>query len=277
MIVRRREGRRLSEGGRDHLSHRLVYRGLSDWAAVALLVAVSATCAGIACGLLAVGNVPLDLAAGLGVVVILGSAAARLVATGPKRHRLRPRPRPVRARWARRPSPAPASQRRGGLPRAAPGRARRCRPRAVRARTAHGSARAPSCPSASPRGVVQQCADRVGEALVVVHGEQYPVSPSPDHRAHAPDVRAHARQAGGPPSIRLTGVPSLSEVWTMMSLAAQTAAMSRRKPAKITLGRAPAPPATRAAGRPGRRRRRSRSAPRGAAPAQRRAGSGRRA
>lgn len=84
MIVRRREGRALSEGGRDHLSHRLVYRGHSDWAAVALLVATSATCAAIGCALLSYGNGATSVAVGLIVATILATAAVRLVTRGPK-------------------------------------------------------------------------------------------------------------------------------------------------------------------------------------------------
>jgi UDP-GlcNAc:undecaprenyl-phosphate/decaprenyl-phosphate GlcNAc-1-phosphate transferase len=82
MIVRRLEGRALSEGGRDHLSHRLVYCGLGDWAAVALLVATSATCAAIGCALLEIGSAPVALVVGITVAAILGVAAVRLVARG---------------------------------------------------------------------------------------------------------------------------------------------------------------------------------------------------
>jgi UDP-GlcNAc:undecaprenyl-phosphate GlcNAc-1-phosphate transferase len=83
MIVRRHEGRALSEGGRDHLSHRLVYRGHSDWTAVALLVATSATCAAIGCALLPVGSAT-AIVVGVAVAGILATAAIRLVASGPQ-------------------------------------------------------------------------------------------------------------------------------------------------------------------------------------------------
>jgi UDP-GlcNAc:undecaprenyl-phosphate GlcNAc-1-phosphate transferase len=82
MIVRSLEGRALSEGGRDHLSHRLVYCGLGDGAAVLLLVATSATCAAIACGLLEIDSAPLALIVGTSVAAVLGVAAVRLVARG---------------------------------------------------------------------------------------------------------------------------------------------------------------------------------------------------
>jgi UDP-GlcNAc:undecaprenyl-phosphate GlcNAc-1-phosphate transferase len=84
MIVRRREGRALSEGGRDHLSHRLVYRGYTDWGAVALLVATSGTCAAIGCALLPVGNGFAAVTVGLAVALVLATAAVRLVASGPQ-------------------------------------------------------------------------------------------------------------------------------------------------------------------------------------------------
>jgi UDP-GlcNAc:undecaprenyl-phosphate GlcNAc-1-phosphate transferase len=83
MIVRRHEGRALSEGGRDHLSHRLVYRGHTDWGAVALLVATSGTCAAIACALLPMGSAT-AVVAGLAVGLIFATAAVRLVASGPQ-------------------------------------------------------------------------------------------------------------------------------------------------------------------------------------------------
>ncbi len=47
-IIRKREGRAISQGGRDHSSHRLVYSGLSDKRAVLLLFAISALGGGIA-------------------------------------------------------------------------------------------------------------------------------------------------------------------------------------------------------------------------------------
>ena len=84
MIVRRREGRALSEGGRDHLSHRLVYRGYSDAVAVALLVGVSSTCAAIGCALLELDVPAVTLTAGLSVAAVLALGAIRLVASAPQ-------------------------------------------------------------------------------------------------------------------------------------------------------------------------------------------------
>jgi UDP-GlcNAc:undecaprenyl-phosphate GlcNAc-1-phosphate transferase len=48
VIIRKREGRAISQGGRDHSSHRLVYTGRSDKQAVALLYGVSAVAGGAA-------------------------------------------------------------------------------------------------------------------------------------------------------------------------------------------------------------------------------------
>jgi UDP-GlcNAc:undecaprenyl-phosphate GlcNAc-1-phosphate transferase len=83
MIVRRLEGRPLSVGGRDHLSHRLVYRGLSDWAAVALLVAISASSASIACLLLRVSSETTVVGIALFVAASLALATVRLVRSAP--------------------------------------------------------------------------------------------------------------------------------------------------------------------------------------------------
>lgn len=48
-ISRHLRGQRFFNGGKDHLSHRLVYRGRSERAAVGILVAASAFCAAVAC------------------------------------------------------------------------------------------------------------------------------------------------------------------------------------------------------------------------------------
>jgi UDP-GlcNAc:undecaprenyl-phosphate GlcNAc-1-phosphate transferase len=84
MVVRTLEGRPLSEGGRDHLSHRLVYRGLSDWAAVASLVGITAVCAALACATLEIGSTPVAIVVAVGVVVTLASFAANLVTRSPR-------------------------------------------------------------------------------------------------------------------------------------------------------------------------------------------------
>lgn len=47
IIRRKREGRAISQGGRDHSSHRLVYAGLSEKQAVIMLYLVSLLCGGV--------------------------------------------------------------------------------------------------------------------------------------------------------------------------------------------------------------------------------------
>ena len=48
IIIRKREGRAISQGGRDHSSHRLVYTGRTDKQVVVLLFALSAVSGGVA-------------------------------------------------------------------------------------------------------------------------------------------------------------------------------------------------------------------------------------
>ena len=80
ITVRRSQGRPVSEGGRDHSSHRLVYRGFGERHAVALLLGFSATCAAIAVALVAIDNVVVTLvvaaSVGLGLVVLGRNLAA---------------------------------------------------------------------------------------------------------------------------------------------------------------------------------------------------------
>jgi UDP-GlcNAc:undecaprenyl-phosphate GlcNAc-1-phosphate transferase len=84
MIVRRLEGRPLSKGGRDHLSHRLVYTGLSDAAAVATLVGIGAACAAVACAVLRLGSAPVALTAAVSVTAVLAFFAVSLVSRAPR-------------------------------------------------------------------------------------------------------------------------------------------------------------------------------------------------
>jgi UDP-GlcNAc:undecaprenyl-phosphate/decaprenyl-phosphate GlcNAc-1-phosphate transferase len=51
IIRRKREGRAISQGGRDHTSHRLVYAGLTEKQAVMMLYLVSLLCGGVGVGL----------------------------------------------------------------------------------------------------------------------------------------------------------------------------------------------------------------------------------
>jgi UDP-GlcNAc:undecaprenyl-phosphate/decaprenyl-phosphate GlcNAc-1-phosphate transferase len=81
ILVRRSEGRPVSAGGRDHSSHRLVYRGFGERHAVALLLAFAATCGGIAVALVAIDNVAVTLAAAVLVAVgmlMLGRRLAQI-------------------------------------------------------------------------------------------------------------------------------------------------------------------------------------------------------
>jgi UDP-GlcNAc:undecaprenyl-phosphate GlcNAc-1-phosphate transferase len=79
IIVRLAEGRPIWRGGTDHISHRLVYVGLSERKAVAALLGLSAACAGVALAVAAANNA-LVTGAAVGIVVALLLAfASRLV------------------------------------------------------------------------------------------------------------------------------------------------------------------------------------------------------
>jgi UDP-GlcNAc:undecaprenyl-phosphate GlcNAc-1-phosphate transferase len=70
IIVRLAEGRPVWKGGRDHISHRLVYVGLSERRAVAALLGLSAVCAGVGLTVVA-GDNALVTGAAIGIVVAL--------------------------------------------------------------------------------------------------------------------------------------------------------------------------------------------------------------
>jgi UDP-GlcNAc:undecaprenyl-phosphate/decaprenyl-phosphate GlcNAc-1-phosphate transferase len=76
IIVRLLEGRPIWKGGTDHISHRLVYVGLSEKEAVAALLGLSGACAGVALAVAAADDA-LATAAAAGIVfallVVLGS------------------------------------------------------------------------------------------------------------------------------------------------------------------------------------------------------------
>ena len=63
MLVRLAEGRPFWQGGRDHSSHRLVYRGFTERRAVAVLLAVTASCTTTAITLVIFQNVVLTIVA----------------------------------------------------------------------------------------------------------------------------------------------------------------------------------------------------------------------
>lgn len=70
IIVRLAEGRPVWKGGRDHISHRLVYVGLSERKAVAALLGLSAACGGAALAVVA-GDNALVTGAAIGIVLAL--------------------------------------------------------------------------------------------------------------------------------------------------------------------------------------------------------------
>ena len=76
-LARLRRGRAFSQGGHDHLSHRLVARGLSAGFAVAILVGVQALC-GVVAVLYGRGMLSLWWASG-GVIVVLGILIAATI------------------------------------------------------------------------------------------------------------------------------------------------------------------------------------------------------
>lgn len=77
-LVRLAEGRPVSQGGRDHSSHRLVYAGLSTHQAVALLLAIAAIAAGAAVVVVAAGSALVTAAAAALVFAMLVAFGARL-------------------------------------------------------------------------------------------------------------------------------------------------------------------------------------------------------
>jgi UDP-GlcNAc:undecaprenyl-phosphate GlcNAc-1-phosphate transferase len=78
VVVRLAEKRPIWLGGRDHVSHRLVYMGLGDRAAVAVLLLFAAACAGLGLAVLAAGD-PLATGAAIGLVgALMLSLGSRL-------------------------------------------------------------------------------------------------------------------------------------------------------------------------------------------------------
>jgi UDP-GlcNAc:undecaprenyl-phosphate/decaprenyl-phosphate GlcNAc-1-phosphate transferase len=78
MLVRFGEGRPLWQGGCDHSSHRLVYRGMTERRAVAVLLGIAALCTTTAIALVVAQNAVLTGVAGAAALVGLGAFAARL-------------------------------------------------------------------------------------------------------------------------------------------------------------------------------------------------------
>ena len=79
VIVRLGERRPLWQGGRDHSSHRLVYRGLTERRAVAVLLGLTTSCTAIAVAIVIVQN-PLLTGIASGTAVLALGAFGRLLA-----------------------------------------------------------------------------------------------------------------------------------------------------------------------------------------------------
>ena len=83
IIVRLAEGRPIWQGGRDHISHRLVYVGLSEREAVGTLLALAAACAGVAVVISAAQNALVTGAAvGLVFALLVGLSSRLALVTG---------------------------------------------------------------------------------------------------------------------------------------------------------------------------------------------------
>ncbi|HEV2471216.1 MAG TPA: MraY family glycosyltransferase, partial [Chthonomonadales bacterium] len=78
IIMRKREKRSISQGGRDHSSHRLVYAGLSDKRAVVALLAVCAVNGALAVLLMALPQPALAVLAVLVVTAVMAGLGAYL-------------------------------------------------------------------------------------------------------------------------------------------------------------------------------------------------------
>jgi UDP-GlcNAc:undecaprenyl-phosphate/decaprenyl-phosphate GlcNAc-1-phosphate transferase len=75
MLVRFSEGRAVWQGGRDHSSHRLVYSGMSEKRAVAVLLGIVVNCTAVAIALVILQDTLL-------IALAVGATLAALVAFG---------------------------------------------------------------------------------------------------------------------------------------------------------------------------------------------------
>ena len=78
ILVRLAEGRPIWQGGRDHLSHRLVYVGFGEREAVAVLLTLAAICGGVAMLIVAVDDALVTGTAAGAVVALLVGLGSRL-------------------------------------------------------------------------------------------------------------------------------------------------------------------------------------------------------
>jgi UDP-GlcNAc:undecaprenyl-phosphate GlcNAc-1-phosphate transferase len=85
ILVRLAEGRPIWRGGCDHLSHRLVYVGLGEREAVAVLLALAAVCAGVGLLVVAVQDALLTGVAAGAVLALLVGLGSRLALVSEER------------------------------------------------------------------------------------------------------------------------------------------------------------------------------------------------
>jgi UDP-GlcNAc:undecaprenyl-phosphate GlcNAc-1-phosphate transferase len=79
MLVRFSEGRPVWQGGRDHSSHRLVYHGMGEGRAVALLLGIAVNCTVTAIALVILQDVLLTVVVGAATLAALLAFASQLV------------------------------------------------------------------------------------------------------------------------------------------------------------------------------------------------------
>ena len=79
MLVRFAEGRPVWQGGRDHSSHRLVYNGMGEGRAVALLLGIAVNCTVTAIALVILQDVLLTVVVGAATLAALIAFASQLV------------------------------------------------------------------------------------------------------------------------------------------------------------------------------------------------------
>jgi UDP-GlcNAc:undecaprenyl-phosphate GlcNAc-1-phosphate transferase len=96
ILVRLAEGRPIWQGGRDHLSHRLVYVGLGEREAVAVLLGVAAICAGAGVLVVAVDDALATGAAAGAVTALLIGLGSRLALVTEEKRRVAALPRRTR-------------------------------------------------------------------------------------------------------------------------------------------------------------------------------------
>ena len=85
ILVRLAEGRPIWQGGRDHLSHRLVYVGFGERKAVAVLLTLAAACGGVATLVVAADEALVTGAAAGAVVALLVGLGSRLALVSEER------------------------------------------------------------------------------------------------------------------------------------------------------------------------------------------------